>query len=112
MDKIHVTARLTIKPGKLEECRTVAALFRERIIGKTPGTLQYDWFINAEETECIVQECYRDSQAIFDHLANLGDAFPKLLEVCDMDLTFCGSPSAELLEFLKDLDFKLYAPLP
>ena len=33
---------------------------------------------------CVVRETYRDSQAIFEHIGNLGETMEALFGVCDM----------------------------
>lgn len=39
---------------------------------KDPNTLQYDWFFNPDQTECVVREKYADSDAVLAHIQNLG----------------------------------------
>jgi quinol monooxygenase YgiN len=39
---------------------------------KDTGTLQYEIYFNDDQSECIVLERYRDSEALIEHLANLG----------------------------------------
>jgi quinol monooxygenase YgiN len=72
MSEIQVTARLRIHDGKLEEFKDVAEKCMESVRTKDTGTLQYDWFFNADHTECVVRETYRDSEAVLEHMANLG----------------------------------------
>ncbi len=40
---------------------------------KETGTLQYDIYFNDDQSECIVLERYRDSEALIEHAAHLGD---------------------------------------
>ena len=40
---------------------------------KDSGTLQYDTYYNDDQSECIVIERYRDSEAAMEHAANLAD---------------------------------------
>jgi quinol monooxygenase YgiN len=42
---------------------------------KDTGTLQYDIYFNDDQSECIVLERFRDSEALIEHAANLGDDF-------------------------------------
>jgi hypothetical protein len=42
------------------------------------GALQYDWFLNEDETACIVHEQYQDSAAVLAHVAILGALFGTL----------------------------------
>jgi len=62
-----------------------------------PGTLQYDLYLNDDQSECLFIERYRDSEAAIEHAANLGHMFPAVLatvEVVHGELL--GEPSAEL----------------
>ena len=60
-------------------------------------------------TECVVRETYRDSEAIFEHIGNLGETMEALLGVCDMDLEVFGSPSGELVEATTDMAPRIYS---
>ncbi len=110
MSAPQVTARLKIHEGKLAEFKDVTARCMQIVREKDSGTLQYDWFFNADETECVVLETYRDSEAVLEHVANLGETFGELLSVCDMDLEVFGSPSAELVAATVELAPKIYSP--
>ena len=39
------------------------------------GTLQYEIYFNNDQSECIVLERYRDSEALIEHGAHLGELF-------------------------------------
>lgn len=53
------------------------------------GTLQYDTFFNADETECIVLERFRDADALIEH----GEHLAHLMD----DIIATGTVSGELL---------------
>ena len=46
-----------------------------------PGTLQYDWFLNDDGTQCVVRETYASSQAVLEHLAHVGSMLGRLVEL-------------------------------
>ena len=46
---------------------------------KDPGTLQYDLYLNDDQTECMIIERYRDSEAAMAHAANVGHLFSAVL---------------------------------
>ena len=73
------------------------------------GTLQYDWFFNEDHTECVVRERYRDSEAILEHIANLGDTMGTLLETCDLSIDVFGEPSQELIDATTALPTTIYS---
>ena len=112
MGQLQVTARLLIHDGKLGEFKEVAARCMESVRTKDTGTLQYDWFLNPEGTECVVREMYRDSEAVFEHMGNLGDTLGHLLALCDMELEVFGDPSQALIDATAEMGARIYAPLP
>ena len=79
---------------------------------KDTGTLQYDWFLNADQTECVVRERYQDSSALLDHIGNLGDLMGALLSVSDLSVEVYGSPSEQLLNATEGMDIKIYGAFP
>lgn len=68
MSGIQGIARQRIHPGKLEEFKRLAAECMRSAREKDTGTLPYDFYFNADETECIVYERYRDSAALLEHI--------------------------------------------
>ena len=77
---------------------------------KTAGLLQYESYFNSDNTECLVFERYRDSQALLDHHKNLGDTMAAILQTCSGSGEICGTPSPELIEQLKDSPVQVYTP--
>ncbi len=110
MSELQVTARLTIHDGKLGEFKAVAAGCMASVREKDSGTQQYDWFFNEEQTECVVRETYASSDALLEHIANLGDLMGQLLGTADLILEVYGEPSAELVEASAGLAPKVYSP--
>jgi quinol monooxygenase YgiN len=111
MSALQVTARLRIHDGKLSEFKDVAARCKELVRVKDTGTLQYDWFLDESGTECVVREAYRDSDAAFEHMANLGDTLGELLTLSDMELEVYGTPSQALIDATAEMGARIYAPL-
>jgi quinol monooxygenase YgiN len=64
-------ARFKFNEGKLEEYKRLSAQAMEIVRTKDSGTLQYDTYFNDDQSECIVIERYRDSEAAMEHAANL-----------------------------------------
>lgn len=64
---------------------------------KDTGTLQYDSYFNDDQSECMILERYRDSDAAMEHAANVGDLMePILATVTVVHGELVGEPSAEL----------------
>lgn len=111
MSTIQSTARLKIHDGQIAAFKSVAARCIEAVRTKDTGTLQYDWFLNESGSECVVRETYRDSEAVFEHMENLGPILGDLLALCEMELEIYGRPSPALADTLGDFGARMYHPL-
>lgn len=108
MSELQCVARLKIHPGKLEEFKRVTAKCMESVRTKDTGTLQYEMYINQDQTEGLAFERYRDSQALIEHLENLGELMAEFFQTCSGSGEVCGTPSPELRERLKDAPVQIY----
>ena len=103
MSELWGIARFKIHEGKLEEYKRLSAQAMEIVKTKDTGTLRYDVYFNDDQSECVVLELYRDSEAAIDHAANLGDLFGAVLAtVTVVHGELLGEPSAELRANLAD----------
>jgi len=90
-------ARFKFNEGKLEEFKRLSAQAREIVRTKDTGTLQYDIYFNDDESECMVIERFRDSDALIQHAANLGDLSEAILAIVSVvHGELLGEPSAEI----------------
>jgi quinol monooxygenase YgiN len=90
-------ARFKFHEGKREEYMRLSAEAMELVRANEPGTLQYDLYFNEDQSECMVIERYRDSEAAMAHAANLGHLFGAVLAtVSVVHGELLGEPSAEL----------------
>ncbi len=97
MSELVGIARFRFHEGKRDEYMRLAAQALERVRANEPGTLQYDVYLNDDQSECMVVERYRDSEAAMAHAANLGDLFEAVLAtVSVVHGELLGEPSAEL----------------
>jgi len=96
-------ARFRIHEGKVDEYKRLSAQAMEIVRTKDPGTLQYDTYLNDDESECVIVERYRDSEAAMAHAANLGDISAAVLAIVSVvHGELLGEPSAELRAKLAD----------
>lgn len=109
MSELQLTARFAIHEGKRDEFKRLAGQCMESVRTKDSGTLQYDWFFSADETECVVRERYRDSAAVIEHAANLGELLSAVAAVADPDIEIYGAPTDELLKALAGLAPRVYS---
>jgi len=110
MNELQCVATLKIHDGKLDEFRRLAPKCAELVRTKDTGTLQYEFYFNSDNTECLVFERYRNSQALLDHHKNLGDTMAAILQTCSGSGEICGTPSPELIEQLKDSPVQVHKP--
>src|SRR4029077_11520160 len=101
-------ARITFHEGKLEEFKRVTAQCMEIVRTKDTGTLQYDVYFNDDQSECIVHERYRDSEALIEHAAHLGDLNAAILATGSVSGVLLGEPNAELRTKLADGEVRLF----
>jgi quinol monooxygenase YgiN len=103
MSELLGIARFKFHEGKVEEFKRLSAQALEIVRTKDPGTLQYEVYLNDDESECVVLERYRDSEAAIQHAANLGDLFGAVLAtVSVVHGEILGEPSEELRAKLAD----------
>src|SRR5678815_1145631 len=105
-------ARFKFNEGKLEEYKRLSAQAMEIVRTKDSGTLQYDTYFNDDQSECIVIERYRDSEAAIEHAANLADISAAVLAtVSVVHGELLGEPSADLRAKLADSEVpQLFTP--
>jgi hypothetical protein len=67
---------------------------------KDTGTLQYEIFFNADESEAIVFERYRDADAAIEHFSNIGHLMAPLMATASVTGEVLGTPNAKMKEEL------------
>jgi quinol monooxygenase YgiN len=103
-------ARFKFHEGRLEEYKRLSAQAMEIVRTKDTGTLQYDIYFNDDQSEAIVLERYRDSEALIEHAANLGDLSGAILATGSVVGEVLGEPSAELRATLAGSPVRLFTP--
>ena len=105
MSELLGIARFKFHEGKLDEFERLSAQAMEIVRTKDSGTLQYDTYFNDDQSECVVIERYRDSEAAIEHAANLADLSAAVLAtVSVVHGELLGEPSAELRANLADME--------
>ena len=111
MSELLGIARFTFHEGTVEEFKRLSARAMEIVKTKDSGTLQYDIFLNDDESECMVIERYRDSEALLEHFDNVGELFEPIFEtVSVVHGEILGESSAELRANLADSPVELFIP--
>src|ERR671919_1578316 len=97
MSELVGIAGFRFQEGKREEFKRLSAQSMEIVRTKDTGTLQFDTYFNDDQSECVVLERYRDSEAAIEHAENLGELMEAILAtVSVVHGEVLGEPSAEL----------------
>jgi quinol monooxygenase YgiN len=102
--------RFKFREGELEEFKRLAARCTEIVRDNDTGTLQYDIYFNDDQSECIVLERYRDSEALIEHAAHLGDLGQAIFATGWVSGELLGEPSAELRAKMAGSGVRLFTP--
>jgi len=102
VDEIKGIARVKIKPGALEEWQRLTTQAMEIVRTRDPGTLQYEVYFNADESEAIVFERYVNADAALAHFANIGHLMAPLMETATVTGEVLGTPNAAMATQLGD----------
>ena len=98
IDQLQVSAKFpSIASENLQQFKDLVSQALEITKGES-GTLQYDFFFNADEAVCAVREKYDSSEAVLTHLGNLGELFGQMVGIGGFEVEVFGTPSAQLME--------------
>ncbi len=87
--ELQAIVRFRFHTGDVDQFKRLSAQCMEIVRTQDTGTLQYDTYFNDDETECIVIERFRDSDALIQHGENLAHLMDAIVAT--------GSVSGELL---------------
>jgi len=110
VQEIKGIARVIFRPGKRDEWKRLTEQAMEIVRTKDTGTLQYEIFFNADESEAIVFERYRDSAAALEHFANISHLMAPLMETATITGELLGTPNDQIRKNLTGDQPKLYEP--
>ena len=96
--------------GKLEEFKRLSAQAMDIVRVKDTGTLQYEIYFNDDQSECIVLERYRNSDALLEHAANLGELGAAIPATGLVSSELLGELEVELRAKLADGPVRLFTP--
>lgn len=106
--------RFRFHEGKVEEFKRLSAQCMEVVRAHDTGTLQYDTFFNEDESEAVVIERYRDSDALIEHGGHMAPFMESILATADIEGELLGELSPELRALMTGDEpqlFTLYASL-
>lgn len=100
MNDIHYTVEFTLKQDARDRFESLAEECISRVRRDEPNTLGYEWYITADGSKCHIDEWFKDSDAMLEHLGGsvVTEVLPKLLEageITGFDVHGELSPKAE-----------------
>jgi quinol monooxygenase YgiN len=110
VSELQGIARFEFHDGQLEEFKRLAAQGMEIVRNKDTGTVQFEISFNDDQSECIVLERYRDSDALIEHAQNFGDLGEALIRTGWVAGELVGEPSAELKAKMASSGIRLFTP--
>jgi quinol monooxygenase YgiN len=110
VSELRGIVRFKFHEGKLEEFKRLSAECLEIVRAKDTGTLQYDTYFNADESEALVLERFTDSDALIQHGANLAHLMEAILATGTCYGELLGEPSAEVRANLAGSPVQLFTP--
>ena len=96
MSELLGIARFKFHDGKVDKFKRLSAQALEIVKAQDTGTLQYDTYFNADESEAIVIERYRDSQALIEHSEHMAPLMEPILATASVYGELLGDASPEL----------------
>jgi quinol monooxygenase YgiN len=103
--------RFRFHDGDVEAFKRLSVECMEIVRAKDTGTLQYDTYFNADETEAIVLERFRDADALIQHGENLAHLMDAIVATGSVSGELLGDLSPELRSrFADDGPVQLFTP--
>jgi quinol monooxygenase YgiN len=94
-DQIQYAVHWKIHDGKLNEFKRIAAEATRVVEEKEPNMQGYNWYFDADETNCTLLEQYPSAEHILTHLGNVGEILGQLLEIADISINVYGEIGAD-----------------
>ena len=106
--EIQGIGRFKFREGELEDFKRWSAQLMEIARSKDTGTLKYEIYSNDDQSECIVLERYRDSEALVQHAGHLGDLGRAIPGLVSSELL--GEPSDDVRAKLVGSGVRVFTP--
>lgn len=96
MSELQGIVRFRFHEGSVEEFKRLSALAMEIVRAQDTGTLQYETYFNEDESEALVLERFRDSEALIEHGEHMASLMEPILATGTVTGELCGDLSPEL----------------
>ncbi|WP_428324372.1 putative quinol monooxygenase [Nitrosopumilus sp.] len=109
--QIHIQGEFIIKKGKSGEFKKLIKKMSKSVQINEPDTLHYHFYLDENDSRCIVYEKYTDSKATLAHHNGIASQtiLPQIFKISKLNrLEVYGKPSKELKKLLGTFDAKIY----
>src|ERR671939_1578170 len=100
---IHFRAEFTIEHRKIQEYKKLIQEMSRMVEANEPDTINYQFYLNKDQTRCIVHETYVNSEAALVHNNGVASRtiLPKIFSLAKISrFDVYGTPSEELQKLL------------
>jgi quinol monooxygenase YgiN len=109
MDELQGIVRFTFHPGMVDEFKRLSAECLEIVRSKDVGTLHYDTYLNEDESQAIVLERFRDSDALILHGQNMAPLMDAIMATASVSGELLGTPNEQVRAQLEGSPVGLFA---
>jgi quinol monooxygenase YgiN len=110
-NQLHFRAEFAIEEGKRADFKELIQEMARAVQENEPDTITYQFYLNKDNTKCIVHETYANSEAAFTHMNGVASKtiLPKVFEVAKINqFDAYGTPSEELQKGLTGFGSEIY----
>jgi quinol monooxygenase YgiN len=112
METIRIIASFTAigreNRGRFKE----AAVALTELVASEEGTLEYSYYLTADETQCLMIETYASPEALSAHMGHVGHLLAPLFESGgSVDVNILGDAPEALIQATKDFQPTMYSLL-
>jgi quinol monooxygenase YgiN len=109
INKLQINTFMKIPKGKLKLFKQLAAESIRLTSERDTGFIKQDWFISNDQTEGVIREEYKNSEAVLEHMVNMSEIRELANNFSINHVNVYGAPSPELLEMTKGVNMRVYS---
>ncbi|MBX7111384.1 MAG: antibiotic biosynthesis monooxygenase [Dehalococcoidia bacterium] len=111
MNELQGIVRFRFHEDQVEEFKRLSRQAMEIVRAQDTGTLQYETYFNADESEALVLERFRDSDALIEHGEHMAALMEPILATGTVSGELCGELSPALRALMTGDNPQLFTTL-
>jgi quinol monooxygenase YgiN len=103
---VDTTLQVTVNEGQIQEFKNLVAEMGKAVEENEPGAKGYQFYLNEDETQCILNESYVNLEAVLAHLKGVAaqTILPKIFNICKINrFEVFGDVNDELMKALAQM---------